>query len=219
MDTRKLIKLAGGLFVIVLVAVVVLGIKLFSDDGTQKKNTDIAIESGKLNGSEKDNAEEVKENTAAAQVSPEEKTDSGNTGLVDESINSEKTVVTIPDDTPKEETVPQTPVKEETKPEEKKPEENDTTQKEDENTKSTEEENPTQKVKSGKTVTIDRAVYIRDNANMESNKLATASPGQTFEFDTMAPAVYGWVAIVYEDAPKAYVSAAFCTVTDNETAE
>lgn len=65
---------------------------------------------------------------------------------------------------------------------------------------------------SSRKVRIDRAVFIRDDANMESNKLATASVGAEYSFDPTAPEVHGWVAIVYEDAPKAYVSAAFCTV-------
>ena len=65
---------------------------------------------------------------------------------------------------------------------------------------------------SSRKVRIDKAVFIRDDANMESNKLGTASEGAEYSFDPSAPEVHGWVAIVYEDAPKAYVSAAFCTV-------
>lgn len=65
---------------------------------------------------------------------------------------------------------------------------------------------------SSRKVRIDKAVFIRDDANMESNKLATASAGAEYSFDPTAPEVHGWVAIVFEDAPKAYVSAAFCTV-------
>ena len=65
---------------------------------------------------------------------------------------------------------------------------------------------------SSRKVTIDSACYVRDDANMESNKLGTAAAGVQYSFDPSAPEVHGWVAIVYEDAPKAYVSAAFCTV-------
>ncbi|MCR5431644.1 MAG: hypothetical protein K6E95_03710 [Lachnospiraceae bacterium] len=65
---------------------------------------------------------------------------------------------------------------------------------------------------SSRKVRIDRAVYIRDDANMESNKLAIAAEGAVYSLDPTAPEVYGWVAIVYNDAPKAYVSASFCTV-------
>lgn len=65
---------------------------------------------------------------------------------------------------------------------------------------------------SARRVRIDRAVFIRDDANMESNKLAIAAEGAVYSVDPTAPEVHGWVAIVYNDAPKAYVSASFCTV-------
>ena len=65
---------------------------------------------------------------------------------------------------------------------------------------------------STKVVKIDRAVYIRDDAGMDSNKLAIAAEGAVYSVDPTAPEVHGWVAIVYNDAPKAYVSASFCTV-------
>jgi len=65
---------------------------------------------------------------------------------------------------------------------------------------------------SSRKVKIDKACYVRDDANMESNKLGTVAAGAEYSFDPTAPEVRGWVAIVYDDAPKAYVSAAFCTV-------
>ncbi|MCR5829924.1 MAG: SH3 domain-containing protein [Lachnospiraceae bacterium] len=67
---------------------------------------------------------------------------------------------------------------------------------------------------SARKVKIDRAVFIRDDANMESNKIAIAPEGSVYSLDPTAPEVHGWVAIVYNDAPKAYVSASFCTVED-----
>ncbi len=65
---------------------------------------------------------------------------------------------------------------------------------------------------SSRKVRIDKACFVRDDANMESNKLGTVAAGAEYSFDPTAPEVRGWVAIVYDDAPKAYVSAAFCTV-------
>jgi len=67
---------------------------------------------------------------------------------------------------------------------------------------------------SSRKVKIDRAVFIRDDANMESNKIAIAPEGATYSIDPTAPEVHGWVAIVYNDAPKAYVAASFCTVEE-----
>ena len=65
---------------------------------------------------------------------------------------------------------------------------------------------------STKRVTIAKAVFIRDDANMESNKLAIAAEGAVYSVDPTQPEVHGWIAIIYNDAPKAYVSASFCTV-------
>lgn len=65
---------------------------------------------------------------------------------------------------------------------------------------------------STKKVKIIKAAYIRDDAGMDSNKLAIAAEGSVYSLDPTQPEVHGWVAVVYNDAPKAYVSAAFCTV-------
>lgn len=67
---------------------------------------------------------------------------------------------------------------------------------------------------SARKVTITKAVNIRDNADMNSNVLGMASEGMTFNYDPSVPEVHGWVGIVYGDYEVAYVSAAFCSVSD-----